>query len=160
VKHRSRIGVLLCLIGIALFVLISAWNWPPKMALFPRVIGVFILLLSVADVFFTLFGKEGSEETDLMDFRLSKDADQSLVTRRVSSIFLWTISFTLGIFFLGFPITALVFMFLYLKFDGREGWKATLVVTGVVWVSFYILFVRLLETQFPPGLIFEWIKGG
>jgi magnesium-transporting ATPase (P-type) len=159
-KHRSRIGVLLCLIGIALFVILSAWNWPPKMALFPRVIGVFILLLSVADICFTLFGKGGPDETSLMDFRLSKDADQSLATRRILSVFLWTIGFLLGVVFLGFPMTALVFMFSYMKFDGKEGWKTTLIVTGVVWVSFYILFVRLLETQFPSGLIFEWIKGG
>jgi hypothetical protein len=160
-RYSGRVLMLFFLVGVAIWVIITAQQWPPKTALFPEVIGSFILILSLAELFFTLFRKEESgEETDLMDFKLSKDMDQALVNRRILSILLWIVGFLLGIVFLGFPVTALLFMFLYLKFDGKEGWKVSIGITAVVWASFYILFIWFLQTRFEEGWVIELLKGG
>jgi hypothetical protein len=51
-------------------------------------------------------------------------------------------------------------MFLYLKFDGKEGWGVSISMTIVVWMCFYFLFIWFMKTHFAEGLIIEWLKGG
>jgi len=160
-RFSGRILMLFFSIGIGIYVILSAQKWPPRTALFPEVIGAVVVILALVALFFNLFRKgESGEETDLMDFRLSKDVDQARVTRRVLSVMLWVVGFLVGILLLGFPITALFFMFLYLKCDGREGWKTSVGITAIVWAGFYVLFIWLLKTRFNEGWIIEWFKGG
>jgi hypothetical protein len=158
---KNKVLMLFFLVGVSVWVIISARQWPPKSALFPQVISSFVLILSLAELCLTFFGKgESGEETDIMDFKLSNDLDKTLVNRRIISILLWIIGFTLGIFLLGFPITTPLFMFLYLKFDGKEGWGVSISMTIVVWMCFYFLFIWFMKTHFAEGLIIEWLKGG
>jgi len=58
---------------------------------------------------------------------------------------------------LGFPITIGLFTFLYLKFSGKERWVFSLVMTAIIWVSFYVLFIWFSGVQFPESWLQKWL---
>jgi hypothetical protein len=46
-----------------------------------------------------------------------------------------------------------LFIFLYLKVEGREGWLMSIAVTFFSWLFFYMLFERMLNVPFPDPLL-------
>ena len=158
-RYSGKVVMFFCLVVIAIWVVISALKWPMKTAIFPIIIGSVVFLLAVTELCFTLFEKKGTEKTETMDFQLSKDIDQALANRRTLSIFAWIIGFFFLILLLGVPIALPLFMFLYLKLSGKEGWRISIGLTAVVWVCFYFLFIWFLRTQFLSGWIQQWLSG-
>jgi hypothetical protein len=163
-KFNGKAVMLLCLMGISLWTIISALQWPIKTGIFPIGMGGIVFLLAMVELFFTLFQKdtdtqEKKEETEVMDFKLSADTDRAVARQRTVSIFLWIVGFFFMIVLLGMPVALPLFMFLCLKFSGKEGWKTSIGLTAVVWVSFYFLFIWFLKTQFLAGWIQQWVKG-
>jgi hypothetical protein len=142
---------------IALGVVISAFKWPFRSALFPVVIGSLVFFMSMTDLLLHLFSKQYvKKETKAMDFQLSEDMGSTLTTRRTVSIFLWILSFFFLIFLVGFPMAVPIFFFIFLKFKGREKWRNCLGLTALACGSFYGLFVWLLNIRFFEG----WIQKG
>ena len=158
-KLGGKAVMILGLVVIAVSILISARTWPPQSALFPTVISFFVLAMAFALLLVSLFGKKKGGEAEVMDVRRPESVDQELSNRRLISISLWLIGFFLLIVLFGFPITIPLFMFLYLKFEGKEGWTTTLGLTVGVWICFYFLFVWLLKTPFPEGWVLAWLSG-
>ncbi|MEI9477249.1 MAG: tripartite tricarboxylate transporter TctB family protein [Deltaproteobacteria bacterium] len=150
-RYRSRSVVIFSFAVIAILAIISASKWRPKASLFPLVIGSFVLILSTTELLLTLLWKEKSvEETEVVDFKISEG---ELANRRTLSISLWIIGFFFLILFLGFSIAIPVFLFLYLTLDGKEKWGISLGLAVLIWICFFGLFVWLLNTPFPEGLL-------
>ena len=149
----------LCLMVVAVWIIISALNWPMKTAILPIIVGIIVCLLATTELCFTLFEKKGATKTEAMDFQLSKDVDQALANRRTLSIFAWIIGFFFLILLVGVPVALPLFMFFYLKFSGREGWKISIGLTAAVWICFYFLFIWFLKTQFSSGWVQQWLIG-
>jgi len=149
----------LCLIAIAVTVIITALKWPLKTALFPVVIGIPVILMTMADLLLNLSGREKRvEKQAAVDFKLSEDIDQTLATRRTLLAFAWIIGFFLMILFFGFHLAIPLYVLLYLKLQGRERWRISLPLMISAWVFFYGLFVWLLATPFQEGWIFKGLR--
>jgi len=133
-------------------VVIQALQWPFKAALFPLIVGVPVFLLALFDFLLTAFEKTGKGSATI-DFTFSGHEDKALERKRTLSIFLWIIGFFFLVILAGFPIAVPLFLFCYLKLEGREVWLTTLVVTFITWASFYGLFVWFLNVPFMEGLI-------
>ena len=131
---------------------IAATAWPWKAALFPLVIGVPLFCLAAAEAFWTMFGSTAAE-AQTMDFQLAIGNETA---RRTALAIGWMLAFFAAIVLLGFPVAVPLFMVLYLKVQGREGWPLTIVMTLGVWGVFYGLFAYLLHLPFPSGWVFEW----
>jgi Tripartite tricarboxylate transporter TctB family len=131
---------------------IAATAWPWKAALFPLVIGVPLFCLAAAEALWTLLGS-AAPEAQAMDFQL---AIGNKTGRRTLVAIGWMLGFFAAIVLLGFPIAVPLFMVLYLKMQGREGWALTVSMTLAVWGVFYGLFVYLLHLPFPSGWVFDW----
>jgi hypothetical protein len=56
-----------------------------------------------------------------------------------------------AIVLLGFSISVPLFVFLYLKLQGKESWILSVVLAAVAWVFVYGLFDQLLHLPFPQG---------
>jgi len=148
-----------CLLLIALGVVLSALQWPIKTAVFPIGIGSIIFVMAMIELLFTLMDKEkGIEEKDVMDFKLSRSIDPALARQRTISIFLWIIGFFFMILFLGMPVALPLFLFLYIKVSGKEGWKISLGLTAGVWICFYFLFMQFLKIQFRAGWLQDRLR--
>ena len=126
----------------------SAWPW--KAALFPLVIGVPLFAMALAEALWVLMGStpaptEGAE--------LAAEAPGRAVLVGGA----WMLAFFAAIMLLGFPVAVPLFVFLYLKLQGGEGWLMSVVITAAVWGVFYGLFDALLHLPFPSGLLLDWL---
>jgi len=67
----------------------------------------------------------------------------------------WVLGFLALILLLGFPLAVPLFVFLYLRFGGREPWLLTLLLTALSWSLMEGVFDRLLHLPFAEGWIFS-----
>ena len=134
---------------------IIAMDWPWKAALFPIVIGIPVFCMATAEVIWGLL--DPAARSEAMDFRLSAQLPQKIATRRTLLAVAWMLGFLAAIVLLGFPLTVALLVFVFVKFQGREGWVTSGIFTIVVWAFFYAIFDRLLHLPFPAGWIQTWV---
>lgn len=154
IKWSGKTGISFALMVIGLFVAITAMKWPFRSSLFPLSVGICVFFMALADVLLGLLGKgEGASKQGAVDARVSVEIDPKVAFNRTISIFSWIFGFFLIIIFFGFTIAVPLMVFLYLKVQSKESWGLTLILTGATFVFFYGLFVWLIETPFPEGLL-------
>ena len=151
-RLKGRAVMSCCIMLVGAGVVIQAAQWPFKAALFPLIVGVPVFLLALIDFLLTAFEK-GDKEQSTIDFKFSGHEDKALEKKRTLSIFLWILGFFFLVIFVGFPIAVPLFVFCYLKMEGREGWLVTLAATFISWGAFYGLFIWFLNVPFQEGLI-------
>lgn len=132
----------------------AATAWPWKAALFPLVIGIPLFCLAAAEALWTLFGKPPVQAGEAKDFQLSIGKETG---RRTLIAAAWILGFFAAIVLLGFPIAVPLFVFLYLRLQGKESWLVCILMTGAIWGIFYGLFDALLHLPFPAGWLFTWL---
>lgn len=77
----------------------------------------------------------------------------AVLTRPEVVAFGWLAVLVTAFFLLGFMVGMTAFMVLMMKVYGRERWPVTLLVTGIVMASTYVLFVRVLGVRVYEGLV-------
>ncbi len=137
---------------------VLALDWPWKAKLFPLAIGIPVFCLATGEVLWSLFGAETREQA--MDFQLSEHLPAKVVLERTLRAAGWMLGFFGAIVLVSFPVAVPLFVVLYLKLQGREGWGLSVLLTLAVWGFFYGLFDRLLHLPFPAGWIQTWIGLG
>jgi tripartite tricarboxylate transporter TctB family protein len=143
------VGVML-LAGYGIF---AATGWPWKAALFPLAIGIPLFCLAAVEALWTLFGSAETGRNE-MEVGLTTEAGAS---RRILVAVAWMLGFLAAVVLLGFPIAVPLFLFLYLKLQGGEGWLLSIGITLAVTAVFYGLFDALLHLPFPAGWLFSWL---
>ena len=150
--NKASLALSVGIMIMSAYGVIAATAWPWKAALFPLAIGIPLFCLAAAEALWVLLGKKETK-TEAKDFQLST-GEGSL--RRTAIAFGWMLGFFAAIVLLGFHIAVPLFLVLYLKLQGREGWPVTIVLTLAVWGVFYGLFEMLLHLPFPAGWLFTW----
>lgn len=130
--------------------------------LYPWAIGIPMLILAFVQVILDLRGVKAKESADgapptPMDFQFTKDVDAITARKRAIIMFSWLVGFLGIIWLVGFPIGIPLMMFTYLKFQGNEPWRLSIILTAIAWLCFYGLFVKLLTLPFPQGELFVWL---
>jgi hypothetical protein len=133
-----------------------ATAWPLKAKLFPLVIGIPVFCLAAAEALWALFGSTASRGA-AMDFQLSEHVPPKAALVRTLGATGWMIGFFAAIVLLGFHIAIPLFVFSYLKVQGRERWALCVAVTVAAWGFFYGIFDRLLHLPLPAGWIQTWM---
>ncbi len=143
---------------IAAGVVISALRWPFKAALFPAVVGFPLFVLSAIQFVRSAFFAEGHGKGAVIDFKLSEMEDKALEKKRTVRILFWILEFFLMVLLIGFPIAVPLFMFLYMKVQGKEKWVTSVLLAFAAWVAFYGLFVKFCDIPFGEGWIQQGLK--
>jgi hypothetical protein len=141
------VAIMICS-GWAIF---AAASWPWKAALFPIAIGIPVFCLAAVEVAWALFGSDPAEKA--MDFEFSGNVPGRTVVRRTVHAAAWMLGLFGAIVLLSFPIAVPLFVFLYVKLQGGESWRFTIIASAAVWGFFYAVFDRLLHLPFPAGWI-------
>jgi hypothetical protein len=139
-----------------------AQDWRPQARLYPWAIGTPMLVLALIQVILDLKGvksKQGSGGAPV-DFQMSRDIDPGLANKRALNIFSWIFGYFLLIWLLGFSVAIPAMVFSYLKIQSGESWALSTILTAAAWLTFWGLFVWLLNLPFPEGLIFSWLGIG
>ncbi len=152
--NKASLALGLGILIISAWAVVSAMHWPWKAALFPLVLGIPVFCLAAAEVLWVLLGS--TSQNPLMDVQPSADLPEKVTRSRMLVAIGWMLGLFVAVVLLGFPIAVPLFVFLYVKLQGREGWGLSLVFTLVVWGIFYGLFDRLLHLPFPAGWIQTW----
>jgi len=142
--------------GVALvggYALYAAMDWPFRTALFPRLIGVPLLVLAVIEMGLSAFTTEKEREGHAVDFELTTGIDSSVARQRTLGMVGWILGFFILILLVGFPVGVPFFVFLYLKLAGKERWGLAVGLTLISWVLMEGLFDQLLHIPFPTGWI-------
>ena len=140
---------------LSLWGIVSAWGWPAKAALFPLVISIPLFFLAAAEALWVLFGS--AAQSAASDFKLSDNLPQSVALRRTLLAAGWILGFFFAILLLGFLVAVPVFVLLYLRLQGKQGWLFSVLFTLAVFAFFYGLFDLLLHLPFPPGVLLSWV---
>lgn len=85
------------------------------------------------------------------------DLPGSEVTKRVLNYFGWLFGFFAVAAIVGLLPAMFLFMVGYIRFEGKESWRLTLVVSGGIWFVSYMLFHKLLVIPWPQTLLGDWI---
>ena len=150
------------LIGIFFaFFIYEAREWRLQARLYPWAIGIPMLVLAPAQLVLELRGKtrrdsSGNAPVDFQ-FTYTQTVDKSVSRRRTFNIFSWIFGFLVSVWLLGFSLSVPLLVFLYLKFQAREGWLLSVLFTAASWLLFWGLFDRLLHLPFPEGQLFIWL---
>ncbi len=153
-KLRSLLGAAVTL--VAAYAFYDSWHWPYKAALFPRIISFPLLLLGLLETSLSLFGTEEQKEGAAVDFEFSTDIDPMIARKRTLSLFLWILGFFALIPLFGFILAVPLFIFLYLKLEGKEGWLISIFLTACCWLFMEGLFDWLLHIPFAQGWLFSF----
>jgi hypothetical protein len=143
------------------FFIYEAREWRLQARLYPWTIGIPMLLLAVLQFVLELKGAEKKEISDAppVDFQFTQTVDSTVARRRTVNILSWMVGFSLSIWLIGFSPSVPLVVLLYLKAQSRESWTLSLALTGVAWLLFWGLFVRLLHLPFPEGLLIMTLSG-
>lgn len=152
-----RFFLALAVAVVAGYALYASLYWPFRTALFPRVIGFPLLALSIIEMVLCLVTIETEREGHAVDFEMTTDVEPLIARKRTWAIFSWTLGFLFLILSCGFTLAVPLFVFLYLKVAGKEGWVLTVILTAISWVTMEWLFNRLLNLPFPQGWIFTFL---
>lgn len=160
-KNKAHlVFILLFAVFFAYFVYV-AQEWRLQARLYPYAIGIPMLVLAVLYAILELRGKNKVEasasDAAPVDFQFSETADPVGARSRTINIFAWIFGFFVAIWLFGFPLSIAALLFLYLKFQGREGWVLSIFLTVAGWLAFWVLFIRLLHLPFPEGQLFVWL---
>lgn len=143
----ASVGLSIAVMLASGYAVFAATAWPWKAALFPLVIGIPLFCLAATELLWNFFGKEEP----------SSSTDAS-ARRRMALIAGWMLAFFAAIALLGFPIAVPIFVFLYLKLQGGEGWALSIALTAGVSALFYGLFDALLHLPFPAGWLWDLLR--
>jgi hypothetical protein len=150
----------LTLFFLAIF-LIAAWagrEWPNiakimpvYVAAIPGLLLVLVQLYRDATEWEARKGKSGGMEMDeVHEVKLEKKIE----LRRTLMFFAWLIAGAIGIWLLGIVIALPLLVLLYALMEGRERWITSLIMTACTYLLIWGLFEYLLESRWPPGLLF------
>jgi hypothetical protein len=151
--------------NFALFLLIifvvaavSGWDWPNIAKIMPVYVAAIPGLIMVSiQLVREMTGWETSKNTAGMDMDLSAaPLDKATERRRTLLFFAWFIGGTLGIWLLGIVITLPLLVTLYALVEGGEKWYTSLILGACTYLLIWGLFEYMLETRWPPGLLFGW----
>lgn len=157
-KLRPQILFDLLVLLFFAFLVWEAKEWKLQARLYPWVIGIPMLLLSVVHLGMELRGmEEKSSGSTPVDFQFAKGIDPVLAKWRTIRIFSCIFGFLTAVWLLGFSISIPLVVFLYLKADAREGWILSVILTAGAWLIYWGLFERLLRLPMPEGKIFYWM---
>lgn len=151
--HKAAsLGLSIAVMLLAGYGVFAATAWPWKAALFPLAIGIPLFCLAATEALWTFFGAPAPKSEAEVELTTIPDA-----RRRILVAVAWMFGFFAAIVLLGFPIAVPLFLFLYLKLQGGEGWVLSIVITAAVFGVFYGLFDALLHLPFPAGWLLDWL---
>ncbi|MFQ5852566.1 MAG: tripartite tricarboxylate transporter TctB family protein [Candidatus Binatia bacterium] len=146
----------LCVVVVAAYAVFTAKGWPPGTGMFPRFVGIPVLVLALIQLIFEAYRSLRPGEArnaDTGDLQVDWSMGTGMVTRRALCFFGWLLGLFFGIWLFGFFIAIPLFAFLYLRLQAKEGWLLSSGLTLGVLVFFVGLFDQILHIHWLDPLL-------
>jgi len=139
---------------------IFGWEWPNIAKIMPVYVaaipGLFLVVLQLYRdaTGWERSGKRASGGMDMDEVR-EVQLDRKTELQRTLTYFAWFIGGALGIWLLGLTYSLPLLVFLYALVEGKEKWITALIMALCTYALVWGLFEYMLETRWPPGLLFD-----
>ena len=150
-KNIMQYGFNLFFIVMIPVCLYLAKDWNSMTSLFPRVVGIPMLVLMI--IILAIDFKSGLGEDK------SEAADKALKfkTRHIRMIkyFAWLVGFVVLTWAIGIQYTIPIYIFSYMKVEGKYSWLKCGIYAVATTVFITILFVYIFRVAWPEGALFR-----
>jgi Tripartite tricarboxylate transporter TctB family len=137
---------------------VIGWDWPNIAKIMPVYVaaipGIILVLVQLYREVTGWQGRRGTAGGIDMDEVSDVQLDRQTELKRTLGYFAWFIGGALGIWLLGLVIALPLLVFLYTLIEGKEKWYIALIATACAYALVWGLFEYMLETRWPPGILF------
>jgi TctA family transporter len=84
------------------------------------------------------------------------DLDLATIFKRATSYFAWLLFFFGAASIVGLLPAMFLFLVGYMRFEGKETWKLTIIVSIAMWILCYALFHHVLVVPWPQTVVGDW----
>ena len=138
---------------------VIGWDWPNIAKIMPVYVaaipGIILVLVQLYREVTGWQGRRGSAGGIDMDEVSDVQLDRQTELKRTLGYFAWFIGGALGIWLLGLVFALPLLVFLYTLIEGKEKWYIALIATACTYALVWGLFEYMLETRWPPGILFD-----
>jgi len=146
--------VIVLIFGIGV---ITALEWDLQARLFPWVIGIPGLLLSLwqfaKDSLYRSAWLPSDDHFGIMDLPVDRDVPLSVVWWRALRATGWILGLVFAVWLLGFIVSMPLFILLYIKLEAREGLRISLLTAASMLVFIIVVFHLVLSVPWPQGAV-------
>ena len=137
------------------FAMVTAYEWEIQARLFPWVIGVPGLLLSIwqfaKDSLYRGESYPFEEHSGIMDLPVDRSVPLSVVWWRASRAASWILGLFFAVWLLGFIVSVPLFVLLYIKLEARAGLGVSLIAAASMLIFIVGVFHLVLSVPWPQG---------
>ncbi len=141
------------MLAIAVTVLVMAFDFEGGSGLFPRLIGWIFVGLTSAELILQIQRYRHSLTTLQSAAVTASSPEQKALFHKEVIGMSWLGAIVLGIYLVGFEVTAPVFLFSFIR-TGGNSLKKTAIITFCLSAVLYLLFVVLLGHKLYTGILF------
>jgi Tripartite tricarboxylate transporter TctB family len=152
-----KINFALFLLVVFAVAIVSGWNWPDIAKIMPVYVAALPgLVMILVQIYREATGWETRKTASGMDMDESGEnqLDEVTARNRTLAFFAWFIGGALGIWLVGIVYALPLLVFLYALLQGKEKWFTSLIIGGCAYLMIWGLFEYMLETRWPPGILF------
>ncbi|MFT4438373.1 tripartite tricarboxylate transporter permease [Caballeronia sp. 15715] len=153
-------------IGIGLYMLVSSQSWLLMARIGPTAVASILVIAGTVSLAYKCFvipahGVAHANNSVHMD--VSSDHGEKLpgktVLARAARFFSWFLGFLACMSLIGMLPTVPLMIAAYMRTEGRETWKLSLILAGCVTVFLYVVFDQILHIPWPDSLLGKWLPG-
>lgn len=148
--------VYLPIAALALWMLSEASGWTYRAKLGPTIVLTTILIaIGISFVGQMVRPRDPNVEDDAhFDVRSDMgDLTINTVFRRAMMFAGWILGFAVCMSIIGMLPTALLFIVLFMRLEGKESWKTTLIYTACTGLFIWVVFVEILNVPWPRTMV-------
>ncbi len=141
---------------VAAAMVYTSRDWPLGTGLFPRSVGVPVLVMSLIQLIMDAYRTmktSGGQERETGDLQVDWTMSTAEVAARGLVFAGWLLGMFFGILLFGFFLTVPLFTLLYLKYQAKENWPLTLWLTAGMLVFFVGVFDQILHIHWLAPVI-------
>ena len=151
-------------IGIGLYMLITAQGWLLMARIGPTVVASILVLAASVSFAYKVFvipahGRAahagGSIHMDVSSDHGEKLAN-NVVLLRAARFFGWFVAFLVCMSMIGMIPTVPLMIVAYMRIEGRESWRLSVILAACVTVFLYLVFDRIIHIPWPDSFLGQW----
>lgn len=132
--------------------------WPARSAIFPLGIVSVALVLSAAEIAIAKipYLQARFAPTGVLDLGLPDDVDETKVVGRSNAAILWLVSIVAGFALVGFEVTVILFVAVYLRVMAKAPLLTTVIYTAATWAAIFVGIESLISIPWPTPLVLQF----
>jgi len=147
---------------------VAALGYSARGRLFPLIV-IALLMIMLALKLFAIFSPKVASRVDIQGIEFPEqktpsDPDEGLKEqsedtgawpKEIMMVF-WLVFLLTCIYLAGFLPAVPIFLFLFLKFQGKHSWWVSILTSAAVLAFIYGMFEMVLSVEFPAGVLFSY----